>query len=89
MLEAYMKSDEYLNMIEKAVDATNEYQSQDEKFEKILSEYCTDPIAYDVVDSAVSLLMMSARELAYKKGFQDAVKLIISTVGGASLWRNP
>ena len=76
MLNKYMKSNEYYEEIEKAVDANPEYKAQEKVYLNSLESLNLGKEAYNSIDASATLMMASARELAYKKGFHDGVKLV-------------
>ena len=84
MLDRYMESDEYCKEIESAVDANPQYRAVEKEYLEVLKNLNLDMETYDLVDRAAVFMMMAARELAYKKGFQDGVNLIVECGSGTS-----
>lgn len=80
MLDLYMKSDEYFNMIEKAVDNTDVFKAISNEFKDALDKLNLDLKTCDTIDNPAIMMTCEARELGYKKGFQDGVKLTVDCV---------
>ena len=82
MLSKYMKSNEYYAEIEKAIEESPEYKAQDKQFVDALDSLNLGQKAYNLIDDSATLMMAAARELAYTKGFQDGVNLIVECTSG-------
>ena len=80
MLSKYMESNEYFKDIEAAVDENPEYKEKEriylDALKALKEEYGFDNMVYDSIDNPATGIMVAARELAYKKGFQDGVLLV-------------
>jgi hypothetical protein len=76
LLDKYMQSDEYFTEIESAVDANPHYKAKEKEHSGTLKSLNLDRETHYSVDGAAMQMMMAARELAYRKGFLDGIKLM-------------
>ena len=77
MLEKYMESDQYYEMIEEIVEENEEFKKVHDEFSRALDNLNLDRKNYDTIDHPAIGMMTEARDIAYKKGFQDGVRLIM------------
>ncbi len=83
MLDDYMKSNEYSDMIEKTVDRNKKMVALGKKFHNALDKLGLDFKDYNSVDCAFSEASCMERDLAYKTGFQDGVKHITECISSS------
>ena len=85
MLELFTKSDEYLSMIAKKVDDQPEYKALLRNFDDALSGLGINVKGLNPVEGTATTLAYTARDMAYKVGFEDGVRFILNcAAGGAS-----
>jgi hypothetical protein len=96
MLNNYMKSYEFDEEMERTVNNTPEIRAKEKIFSELLDGLNLDIKTYDSIDDAAIQMMISARELAYKKGFQAGVSLIVGCTAEhnnhnveSGIWRVP
>ncbi len=90
MLNEYMKSDEYVEMIDSTTDRDDSFNASKKKFLDELYKAKLDKETHDSIDSAAFFMRLIAQDTTYKKGFQDGIRLIMEcmssgTKGGAGL----
>lgn len=84
MLNNYMKSNEYHAEIEKVVEESPEFKKWDEEYTAALDRIVPNNNLHESIETPATLLMVAARDLAYKKGFQDGVLLVADCISERS-----
>ena len=77
MLNEYMKSQQYSDMIDGIEDGDERYEAHQKEYLDALERLNLDLKTVDSIDSPATLMMIAAKDAAYKKGFQDGVRLIM------------
>ena len=84
MLDVYMKTDEYIYAIEKVVNDNPEYKAMETEFLSILDRLGLDSKTYSLIDDQVIQMMYTARDIGYREGFRNGVRMIVECVSGGA-----
>ena len=82
MLSRYMQSNEYSEDIEAVVDENPEFKEKEKEFLEAVKSLNLNVKTIDLIDRAAVFMMITARDLAYRKGFHDGVNTIVECTSG-------
>lgn len=84
MLNEYMNSDEYCDMIDHVTDESKKYKANEKDYLDELEKLNLDKDTYYSIDTAVTFMVCATKDAAYKKGFQDGVRLIMECMSSGN-----
>ena len=84
MLDLFMTTETYYTMVESKVDEQPKFKALLREFDGALGKAKLSKDEYDEIDNAAIVLAYTARDMAYKAGFEDGVRFIMDCAGGRS-----
>jgi len=85
MLDSYMRSGEYEEMITASVDNTEKYKAVEKEFVVALDKIGLDSNTYDSIECPVVAMTYTARDLGYKKGFYTGMKFVLNALSSGEV----